>query len=154
MAGKLRNVGLKFIKRGMTMIKRFTTDEVTETCSNCMRENTLQWNVAEDGYKAYCPHCGNRLMLCGVCPIRNDCEYNAETDGCPMEHECCLDRDRFIEYLKNNFDINSDMLTLISNLIDVLSSEFRYQDDRQESFKRVTDDIIPLTNKEINMIKF
>lgn len=136
------------------MIDRFTTIEVTETCSNCMTENTLQWNVAEDGYKAYCPHCGGRLMLCGVCPMYNTCGYDSKTDSCPMEQECCLDKDMFIEYLQNNFNVNKNILTLISNLIDVLSSEFRYLDDQRESFKRVVDNIIPLTQREINMIKF
>lgn len=154
MAGRLRNVGLKMIKGGMNMIDRFTTIEVTETCSNCMTDNILDWNVAEDGYKAYCPHCGSRLMLCGVCPIYNTCGYDSKTDSCPMEQECCLDKDAFIEYLQNNFNIHKDILTLISNLIDVLSSEFRYLDDKRESFKRVIDNIIPLTQREINMIKF
>jgi len=138
----------------ISMITRCMTNEVTELCSECMSEVTLHWKVEEDGYKAYCPYCGSRLMLCTMCPIHENCAYNSKTDSCPMIQDCCLDKDRFIQYMQNNFDINSDMLTLISNLIDVMSSEFRYLDDQRESFKRVVDNIIPLTQREINMIKF
>lgn len=37
---------------------------VTEMCPNCDREVTMEWDVSVDGYKATCPHCGGRLMLC------------------------------------------------------------------------------------------
>lgn len=136
------------------MIERFTTNEVTEVCSNCMSQNILQWNVADDGYKAYCPHCGDRLMLCDVCPIRSECRYDSKTDSCPMEHECCLDRDNFMDYLEDNFDMTEDLSRLISNTIDVMSKEFIHLKDKRETFKRIVQGVLPLTEREINMIKF
>lgn len=35
---------------------------VTEVCPHCEAEVEMRWNVAADGYKAFCPHCGNRLI--------------------------------------------------------------------------------------------
>lgn len=63
------------------------TEEVTELCPCCEHEVTLQWNVKEDGLKAFCPHCGSRLMLCSCCPATNNddlagCDYNQRTDSC------------------------------------------------------------------------
>lgn len=59
--------------------------EVTEVCPNCESEVTMLWNVHEDGYKAFCPHCGKRLMLCDECLHRDGgekCDYDAKTDSC------------------------------------------------------------------------
>lgn len=59
------------------------TNEVTEYCSECGSEITLHWNIREDGMKAYCPVCGNRLMLCSMCAMRNTgCDYDSVTDTC------------------------------------------------------------------------
>lgn len=62
---------------------------VTEVCPHCESEVTLGWDVEERGYKAFCPVCGGRLMLCDECQHRGpggehtgDCDYNAETDSC------------------------------------------------------------------------
>ena len=58
------------------------TEEVTEWCPHCETEVTLQWDIARDGYKAFCPYCGNRLMLCAYCPRVEQCDYDEETDSC------------------------------------------------------------------------
>lgn len=58
------------------------TDEVTEYCSNCEHEVTLKWDMETDGIRAFCPHCGNRLMLCDMCPVHNYCDYDLKTDSC------------------------------------------------------------------------
>lgn len=63
------------------------TEEVTELCSCCDREVTLRWNTKEDGLKVFCPHCGNRLMLCSYCPGISEsesfeCDYDRKTDSC------------------------------------------------------------------------
>lgn len=58
------------------------TEEVTEVCSHCDSEVTLPWDIAESGYKAFCPYCGNRLMLCAYCPRQKQCDYDKETDTC------------------------------------------------------------------------
>ena len=68
------------------------TDEVTEFCPECDREITLSWNVKEDGLKAFCPHCGNVLMLCAYCPATDSespvsCDYNSNTNSCRYNRE-------------------------------------------------------------------
>lgn len=62
---------------------------VAEICPHCESEVTLEWDVEARGYKAFCPVCGGRLMLCDECQHRGpggectgDCDYNAETDSC------------------------------------------------------------------------
>ena len=60
---------------------------VTEVCPHCEAEVEMRWNVAADGYKAFCPHCGKRLMLCDACQHPEDkcvenCDYSSETDTC------------------------------------------------------------------------
>ena len=61
---------------------------VTEVCPNCDAEVKLRWDVKKDGYKAFCPHCGARLMLCDECQHRpgggctGDCDYDSNTDTC------------------------------------------------------------------------
>ena len=63
-------------------------DYVCEYCSMCENEIELQWSTKRWGYKAFCPHCGTRLMLCDECQHRtdgsflDDCDYDFETDSC------------------------------------------------------------------------
>lgn len=76
------------------------TKTVTETCSECEKEIELRWDVNSDGFKAFCPHCGARLMLCDACTHRgngcfhDDCDYCGETDSCrfnkPKEEQTAL----------------------------------------------------------------
>lgn len=62
------------------------THTVTEVCPHCEREVEIRgWNTDTDGYKAFCPYCGGRLMLCDECLHSADCkgcDYNSETDTC------------------------------------------------------------------------
>lgn len=61
---------------------------VDEVCPGCMSEIEMRWIPEIMGYKAYCPVCGSRLMLCDACSHRNggkftdDCDYDCETDSC------------------------------------------------------------------------
>ena len=64
---------------------------VTEVCPNCSNEVTMTWNTAEDGYRAFCPYCGKRLMLCDECRHSEldkhgnacgVCNYDSKTDTC------------------------------------------------------------------------
>lgn len=65
---------------------------VTEWCSNCNTEIEMAWDVETFGYKAYCPVCGNRLMLCDACQhtpddkYTDDCDYDTFCDTCKYNH--------------------------------------------------------------------
>ena len=63
--------------------------EVTEVCSGCNNENTIIWDCEQDGYVAYCPHCGEKMMLCDACRHADDnpkmfCDWCTES-GCWRE---------------------------------------------------------------------
>lgn len=60
---------------------------VVEYCSNCETENEFRWDVEEEGFKAYCPHCGAVLMLCDECVHREDAPWVCTTESTP-EREC------------------------------------------------------------------
>lgn len=61
---------------------------VSEFCPHCETEVAMEWDVKTSGYKAYCPYCGNRLMLCDACLHPDgkyncgNCDYNSKTDTC------------------------------------------------------------------------
>lgn len=60
---------------------------VTEICPNCDNEVSMVWDVEQNGYKATCPYCGGRLMLCDECQhpsgiYSDDCDYDALTQSC------------------------------------------------------------------------
>ena len=62
-------------------------NEITEVCPHCESEITMQWSIKESGYKAYCPVCGKRLMLCTAC--HDDgyaCDYDTDTDSCRFSY--------------------------------------------------------------------
>lgn len=51
-----------------------------EVCPYCEHEVQLKWDINQYGFKAYCPHCGKRLMLCDACQHRfgdlfDDCDW-------------------------------------------------------------------------------
>ena len=48
-------------------IKR-SSFEVYEYCPHCDTEVGVIWNVESDGYEIYCPNCGEKIMLCTMCP--------------------------------------------------------------------------------------
>ena len=63
---------------------------VTEVCPYCGSGLEMRWSVKDLGYKATCPVCGNRLMLCDECRHRGPdgelvpggCDYDSESDTC------------------------------------------------------------------------
>lgn len=62
-----------------------STQTVTEWCPHCEREATFEWNVEEQGYKAFCPSCGKLLMLCSECQGHGfKCDWNEEKNSCSM----------------------------------------------------------------------
>ena len=67
---------------------------VTEVCPHCESEIEMSWSVKARGYKAFCPVCGQRLMLCDECQHREQtgdaippCSYDSETDSCELNRE-------------------------------------------------------------------
>lgn len=60
---------------------------VTEFCPHCGTEIEMRWSVEQFGYKAFCPVCGKRLMLCDECrhpkgEYVDNCDYDQYTDSC------------------------------------------------------------------------
>lgn len=57
---------------------------VTELCPHCENEIEMRWDTDTLGFKAFCPVCGQRLMLCDECQHSGtgDCDYCSETDSC------------------------------------------------------------------------
>lgn len=56
---------------------------VTEQCPACGEENTIAWNVAKQGYYAFCPSCGKPMMLCSECMLASEfCDWDSEISPC------------------------------------------------------------------------
>ena len=58
-----------------------------EYCNTCECEIELRWDINRDGFQAFCPVCGSRLMLCDACTHRfggclDDCDYDSAADRC------------------------------------------------------------------------
>lgn len=61
------------------------TYTVTEVCPNCESEIEMRWDTDTMGFKAFCPVCGNRLMLCDECrhaETPSICDYDRQSDSC------------------------------------------------------------------------
>ena len=61
---------------------------IVEVCPHCDNEIYMRWSIEEDGYVAYCPYCGDTLLLCDECFHRdgNDgngpCDFDGDKCGC------------------------------------------------------------------------
>ncbi len=75
---------MRKIKRKNFHLKRALEDATegfeTEYCSCCGYEQTFFWNREAYGIHAFCPYCGERLMLCSSC--EGACDYNSFTNTC------------------------------------------------------------------------
>lgn len=70
---------------------------VVEWCPHCQSEIEMRWNTDVDGYHAFCPVCGNHLMLCDDCqhtPGYDHCDYSDENGSCQRMKEGRTDEDR------------------------------------------------------------
>ena len=64
------------------------SNEITEVCPHCENEITMQWRVEELGYKAYCPVCGKRLLLCSAChDDTGSCDYDIKSNDCKFNRK-------------------------------------------------------------------
>lgn len=65
-----------------------TEGTVKELCSVCDSEIEMVFDVEEYGFKAYCPVCGEVLMLCNECMRRGlDCDRDNWTKECRFSKE-------------------------------------------------------------------
>lgn len=53
---------------------------VCEYCSNCESEVGIAWDCENDGLMAFCPNCGEILMLCSEC--KGICDWDYGTGIC------------------------------------------------------------------------
>lgn len=53
---------------------------IVEWCCYCENQIVMLWDPENDGLSAYCPVCGNRMMLCDSC--QGECDYNYGNDTC------------------------------------------------------------------------
>jgi predicted RNA-binding Zn-ribbon protein involved in translation (DUF1610 family) len=74
--------GVHYLLYGNSAVDR--TYIVTEVCPSCGSEIEMRWNTDTNGFRAFCPVCGNKLMLCDECIHAEDsvpCDYD-ECTGC------------------------------------------------------------------------
>ncbi len=59
---------------------------VTQRCPHCESRIKMRWNTETQGFKAFCPVCGQRLMLCNEClQLGSPCDYDDRTDSCEYD---------------------------------------------------------------------
>ena len=56
-----------YIQSLQKKVEQYEQFMVVEVCPHCENEIEMRWDTAANGYKAFCPVCGNRLMLCDEC---------------------------------------------------------------------------------------
>lgn len=71
---------IKQIQNNCKIFKPFL-NEVCENCANCGKENYLYFDTEKDGYEAFCAYCGEKMMLCTMCPAFDSCDWHADEDG-------------------------------------------------------------------------
>lgn len=47
---------------------------IVECCSLCNTENEIRWDVETEDYEAFCPHCGQPMLICSECLRAEDNE--------------------------------------------------------------------------------
>lgn len=71
-------------RKGITALRKKAASledgYVVEWCDSCKNQIVMLWNPEKDGLMAYCPVCGNVMMLCDSCHWR--CDYNFGNDYC------------------------------------------------------------------------
>lgn len=58
-----------------------TENYIVECCSLCDTENEIRWDVETEGYEAFCPHCGQPMLICSECMRAEDNKTN-KCDWC------------------------------------------------------------------------
>lgn len=83
----------------------FTTNEIVECCPECETENTIVWNIVEDGWRFHCPKCGQFQHCCDVCTYSEDnpehhCDWDEETETCFRDRQHQKYLESINEYFK------------------------------------------------------
>lgn len=97
----LRSAVVDLLDRGLSKIftgaadtiEKLSAESIIEVCPHCENEIEMQWDINKRGYKAFCPVCGKRLMLCSECMNSGagGCDYNSKNDSCrfnPVDSGC------------------------------------------------------------------
>lgn len=63
-------------------ISKETEKLIHKLCSWCGEGASFYWNIENNNYQAFCPHCGSVLMLCSECDTRNNCDWNETKERC------------------------------------------------------------------------
>ena len=56
------------------------TEILTEVCSHCDKEFSVEWDINVNGWIVFCPHCGNKTYMCNMCEPDN---MQCNTNNCP-----------------------------------------------------------------------
>ena len=57
---------------------------VIEICPYCENEIQMVWDTDTSGYKAFCPVCGQVMMLC------DECMHSEDFRGCDWREDGCF----------------------------------------------------------------
>ena len=85
----------------------------------------MMWDIERDGYKAYCPYCGERLMLCDECQHRNegeftnDCNFDSKNDVCRFntnDYKC-----KVLEII-NHYGLSAQLDQLIEECAELIQA--------------------------------
>ena len=69
--------------------------EETEWCAECDNESKIIWDIRIDGFRTYCPHCGQELTLCDACMHRFGRMHEEWSDcgNCPVNDDGFIEDD-------------------------------------------------------------
>lgn len=90
----------RYIKMLQGRLAVYERQTIVEYCAECESEIEMCWNIKENGYRAFCPVCGSRLMLCDMCQhdeesdeYCGDCDYCSATDSCKHNPARLMERE-------------------------------------------------------------
>lgn len=69
--------------------------EVVEVCPQCGEENVMQWDFERLGLNAFCPVCGEPMLLCDECMHRE--EFDSSCANCPHTKDCTERKYGYVE---------------------------------------------------------
>lgn len=55
-------------------LEELKTKMACEHCENCNTDIGILWDAEQDGLMAFCPNCGQPIMLCSICT--HECDFD------------------------------------------------------------------------------